>query len=46
MDSRVGQLPASSRMTRWPAIFRWINWYNATRLQSTPNYTPPAEWEQ
>ncbi len=28
------------------AIFRWINWYNTTRLHSTLNYTPPAEWEQ
>ena len=28
------------------AIFRWINWYNTTRLHSTLNYTPPVEWEQ
>ena len=28
------------------AIFRWVNWYNTTRLHSTLNYTPPAEWEQ
>jgi transposase InsO family protein len=28
------------------AIFRWINWYNATRLHSSLNHTPPLEWEQ
>ena len=28
------------------AIFRWINWYNTTRLHSTLNHLPPLEWEQ
>ena len=28
------------------AIFRWINWYNSTRLHSSLNHIPPIEWEQ
>jgi putative transposase len=28
------------------AIFRWINWYNTSRLHSTLDYVPPIEWEQ
>jgi len=28
------------------AIFRWINWYNTTRLHSTLDHVPPLEWEQ
>jgi transposase InsO family protein len=28
------------------AIFRWINWYNTTRLHSSLNHIPPIEWEQ
>lgn len=28
------------------AIFRWINWYNTTRLHSTLDHIPPIEWEQ
>jgi putative transposase len=28
------------------AIFRWINWYNTTRLHSTLNDVPPLEWER
>ena len=28
------------------AIFRWINWYNTSRLHSSLQGTPPAEWEQ
>jgi transposase InsO family protein len=28
------------------AIFRWINWYNTSRLHSTLNSVPPVEWEQ
>ena len=28
------------------AIFRWINWYNTTRLHSTLKGVPPLEWEQ
>jgi putative transposase len=27
------------------AIFRWINWYNTTRLHTTLNGIPPLEWE-
>ena len=28
------------------AIFRWINWYNTTRLHTSLNSVPPVEWEQ
>src|SRR5918995_1302586 len=28
------------------AIFRWINWYNTSRLHSTLNDIAPLEWEQ
>ncbi len=28
------------------AIFKWINWYNTTRLHSTLDNIPPLEWEQ
>jgi transposase InsO family protein len=28
------------------AIFRWINWYNTTRLHTTLDGVPPLEWEQ
>jgi putative transposase len=28
------------------AVFRWINWYNTSRLHSTLNGLPPLEWEQ
>jgi putative transposase len=28
------------------AIFRWINWYNTSRLHSSLNDVPPREWEQ
>jgi len=28
------------------AIFRWINWYNTTRLHSSLDHVPPIEWEQ
>ena len=28
------------------AIFRWINWYNSSRLHSSLNHIPPIEWEQ
>lgn len=27
------------------AIFRWVNWYNTTRLHTTLNGVPPIEWE-
>ena len=28
------------------AIFRWINWYNTTRLHTSLDGIPPIEWEQ
>jgi transposase InsO family protein len=28
------------------AIFRWINWYNTSRLHTTLGGVPPVEWEQ
>lgn len=28
------------------AIFKWINWYNTTRLHSTLKHVSPLEWEQ
>lgn len=28
------------------AIFRWINWYNSSRLHTSLNGIPPIEWEQ
>jgi len=28
------------------AIFKWINWYNTSRLHSTLDDVPPIEWEQ
>lgn len=28
------------------AIFKWINWYNTTRLHSTLDHVAPLEWEQ
>ena len=28
------------------AIFRWINWYNTSRLHTTLDGIPPVEWEQ
>lgn len=28
------------------AIFKWINWYNTSRLHSTLGDVPPLEWEQ
>jgi putative transposase len=35
-----------SRADARRAIFRWINWYNTTRLHTTLNSVPPIEWEQ
>jgi putative transposase len=28
------------------AIFRWINWYNTSRLHTSLEDIPPIEWEQ
>jgi putative transposase len=28
------------------AIFKWITWYNSTRLHSSLDHTPPLAWEQ
>jgi putative transposase len=28
------------------AIFRWINWYNTSRLHTSLSGIPPVEWEQ
>jgi putative transposase len=28
------------------SIFRWIAWYNRSRLHSTNGHRPPVEWEQ
>jgi transposase InsO family protein len=28
------------------AIFKWINWYNTTRLHSSLGHVAPATWEQ
>jgi putative transposase len=28
------------------AIFKWINWYNTTRLHTSLDGVPPTEWEQ
>jgi transposase InsO family protein len=28
------------------AIFRWINWYNTSRLHTSLDHIPPLEWEQ
>jgi len=28
------------------AIFKWINWYNTTRLHSSLEHVAPLEWEQ
>lgn len=28
------------------AIFRWINWYNTSRLHSSLDHMAPVEWEQ
>ena len=36
----------STRAEARRAIFRWLNWYNTTRLHSTLNSVPPIEWEQ
>jgi putative transposase len=42
LQDRVFATRAAARR----AIFRWINWYNTTRLHTTLNGVPPIEWEQ
>ncbi len=44
-DSTQGRVFATRAEAR-RAIFRWINWYNTTRLHSTLKHVPPIEWEQ
>ena len=36
----------STRAEARRAIFKWINWYNGTRLHSTLSDVSPLEWEQ
>lgn len=36
----------STRAEARRAIFRWINWYNTTRLHTSLTGIPPIEWEQ
>jgi transposase InsO family protein len=35
----------STRAAARRAIFRWVNWYNTSRLHSTLDHVPPVEWE-
>jgi transposase InsO family protein len=42
LQGRVFATRAEARRT----IFRWINWYNTTRLHTSLNSVPPLEWEQ
>ena len=42
LQGRVFPTRAESRR----AIFRWINWYNTTRLHTSLDGVPPLEWEQ
>ena len=42
VQGRVFETRAEARQ----AIFKWINWYNSSRLHSTLNHVPPLEWEQ
>ncbi len=35
-----------TRATARQAIFKWINWYNTTRLHTSLGYTTPTAWEQ
>jgi putative transposase len=40
-----GRLFATRAQAR-RAIFRWINWYNTTRVHTSLNLFPPVEWEE
>ena len=42
LQGRVFNTRAEARR----AIFRWVNWYNTSRLHSTLDHVPPVEWEQ
>jgi putative transposase len=42
LQGRVFNTRAEARR----AIFRWVNWYNTSRLHSTLDHVPPIEWEQ
>jgi putative transposase len=42
----VQQRVFATRAQARRAIFRWINWYNTSRLHTSLNGVPPAEWEQ
>jgi transposase InsO family protein len=42
VQDRVFETRAEARR----AIFKWINWYNTSRLHSTLGDVPPIEWEQ
>jgi transposase InsO family protein len=42
VQGRVFETRAEARR----AIFKWINWYNTSRLHSTLSDVPPLEWEQ
>jgi len=44
-ECRQGRL-FTTRAEARRAVFRWINWYNTTRLHSTLNDVPPLEWQQ
>ena len=41
---RKGRIFATRAEAR-RAIFRWINWYNTSRLHSSLGYVAPIEWE-
>jgi transposase InsO family protein len=42
LQGRIFETRAEARR----AIFKWINWYNTTRLHSTLDHVAPLEWEQ
>ena len=42
IQGRVYRTRAEARR----AIFKWISWYNQTRLHSTLDHVSPLEWEQ
>jgi transposase InsO family protein len=36
----------ATRVEARRAIFKWINWYNTSRLHSSLDHIPPLQWEQ